>query len=77
MTESEMQEKLQSAEDMCQAMSDQRNAAQNAWVQASAQVKALQRRVADLEAKLKETSKPDDEPELPLSNGHAEERAAQ
>ncbi len=82
MTESEMQEKLQSAEDMLVSMADQRNASQNSVVQMAAQVKAMQRKVADLEAKLKEASK-DDEPRLPFSNvdratnGHAtEERAA-
>ncbi len=63
----------QEMQDTLDMMAEQRNAAQNAWVQVAAQVKALQRRVAELEAKL---AKAGDEPELPLSNGH-EERAIQ
>ncbi len=72
MTEAEMQEKLQSAEDMLQAMAELRNNAQNQVVQMAAQVKAMQRKVADLEAKLKA----DAEPKLPFSNGHAAEERA-
>ena len=59
-------------QDTLDLMAEQRNAAQNAWVQVAAQVKGLQRRIAELEAKVAELSNPA-EPELPLRNGHVEE----
>ncbi len=60
-------------QDTLDLMAEQRNAAQNAWVNVAADLKAAQRKIAELEAK----AKPSDEPELPLSNGRdAEEHAA-
>jgi len=77
MTQDEFKAQLQSAQDMLTAVSNQRNASQNECVQMAAQIMALQRKVAELEAKAKEASA---EPELPLSsNGHdtAEAHAVQ
>ncbi len=78
MTEAEMKEQIQAAQDMIGGLENQRNAHANECVQLAAQIKALQRKNAELEAKLAE--KPAEEPELPLSNGanghDAEECAA-
>ncbi len=62
----------QEMQDTLDLMAEQRNAAQNAWVNIAAQLKAAQRRIAELEAKLAEASA---EPELPMPppNGHIEE----
>ncbi len=59
------QDDKQVAQDMLRALENQRNAAQNECVQLAAQLVAAQRKVAELEAKLKTA----DEPSLPLGNG--------
>ena len=63
----DMKEQLKVAQDMLTAIENQRNGAQNECVHLAAQLKAAVRKVQDLEAKLKGA----DEPQLPLSNGHA------
>lgn len=45
---------LQNAQDMLTAVVNQRNASQNECVQLAAQVQAAQRKIAELEAKVKE-----------------------
>ena len=60
-------------QDTLDLMAEQRNAAQNAWVNVAAQLKAEQRKVAELEAKVAELSKPAAAHEFPISNGHIEE----
>ena len=49
-------EELQGAQDMLSAVVNQRNASQNECVQLAAQVQAAQRKIAELEAKIKELS---------------------
>lgn len=51
MTEAEMKEQLQVAQDMIAGLENQRNAHANECVQLAAQVKALQRKVQGLENK--------------------------
>ena len=58
-------EKLQSAQDMITAIVNQRNAALNECVQLAAQVQAAQRKIAELEAKIKEL---DSAPETNAAN---------
>lgn len=62
----DLQAKLDRANNMLQMLQNQRNAAQNECVTLGAELIAAQRRIQELEGK----SKDDDEPELPLSNGH-------
>ena len=50
---------LQAAQDMLQAVCNQRNASQNECVQLAAQVQAAQRKIAELEAKIKELAAPE------------------
>lgn len=54
---------LQEANDMLEGAVNQRNAAQNEAIQLAAAIKARDRRIADLEAKLAQKT---DEPELPF-----------
>lgn len=58
---------LQNAQDLITAALDQRNASQNRELQLVAQLTAANRKIAELEAKMKAS---DAEPELPLQNGH-------
>lgn len=67
MTEDQMKEQLQAAQDMLETVAQQRDGANNQVVQLMAQVKALQRKVAELEK---------DEAEPVTANGHAEASAA-
>ena len=50
---------LQAAQDMLSAVCNQRNASQNECVQLAAQVQAAQRKIAELEAKIKELAAPE------------------
>ena len=52
-------EELQSAQDMITAIVNQRNASQNECVQLAAQIQAAQRKIAELEAKIKELDSPE------------------
>lgn len=49
MTEDEMKEQLQSAQDMIETVVQQRDAANNAVVQLNARVKSLERKLASIE----------------------------
>ena len=75
MSEADMKEQIQQLNDTIELLIQQRTAAvsnaHNETVKFAVELKALQRKIAALEK-----AKPSDEPELPLSNGHAEERAA-
>ena len=50
---------LQAAQDMLTAVCNQRNAALNECVQLAAQVQAAQRKISELEAKIKELGSPE------------------
>ena len=54
-----MNPELQNAQDMLTAVLNQRNASQNECVQLAAQVQAAQRKIAELEAKIKELTAPE------------------
>lgn len=81
MTEADMKARLQSAQDMVDVLTEQRNGIANQIVQIGAQLKSSLRRTAELEARnaeLEAKLKTDEEPQLPLSpkvaaNGHAEQ----
>lgn len=74
MTETEMKEQIQTAQDLLEGMQNQRNAQANECVQLAAQIKALQRRNAELEARLAEATTPItpalDGEIMPKANGH-------
>lgn len=71
MTQPEMKEQLQVAQDMVDSAVFQRNAAQNESLQLAAQVKAAQRKITELETKLAEKSPVSGEviPAAPKTNG--------
>lgn len=74
MTEAEMKEQLESANDLLQGVLNQRNTAQNECVQLNAALLQAKRKIEMLERSLAET-KSTDETDLfdvkPVSNGHA------
>lgn len=70
MTEDEMKEQLQSAQDMLDTITQQRDAANNAVVQLNARVKQLERKLAAA------TKAPEAPPPAPTLNGHDAEAAA-
>jgi vacuolar-type H+-ATPase subunit D/Vma8 len=81
MTEAEMKEQIQIAQDMIAGLESQRNAAQNEVIQLAAQVRSSQRKITALEAQLAEATKPAaDESDADVlqskANGHAEAHAA-
>lgn len=79
MTQDEFQTQLQAAQDMLNGVVNQRNAASNECAQLHAQVLALQRKVAELEARVpaKTDEAPSPDPALlPKSNGHASAETA-
>ena len=63
---------LQAAQDMLQAVCNQRNASQNECVQLAAQLQAAQRKIAELEAKIKEL---DSAPETNAANENVDKPA--
>ncbi len=78
MSEEQMKEQIQQLNDTIQLLIEQRTAAvanaHNETVKFAVEMKALQRKIAKLEAAAREDKA---EPELPLSNGRdAEEHAA-
>lgn len=72
-----MNPELQNAQDMINALSEQRNAANNQVVQMAAQLQAVIRekdaRIAALEAKVEELTPPPAADPLPKANGHSED----
>lgn len=72
MTEDQMKEQLQAAQDMLETVAQQRDAASNQVVQLAASNKALQRKIEKLEAEAAKDK--DASPELDLTasktNGH-------
>ena len=65
-----MNPELQNAQDMLTAILNQRNAAQNECVQLAAQILAKDRKIAELEAKVKESaSKENPSDEFKPANG--------
>lgn len=73
MNESQMKEQIQSANDMIETLVQQRDANANQVVQLAAQVKAMQRKVAEMEAAAKAVEEPVEV--MPKANGHAEAAA--
>jgi len=71
-TEAQMKEQLQAAQDMLETVAQQRDGANNQVVQLAAQLKAAQRKIAELEASAAKDA--DAAPELdltpPKTNGH-------
>ncbi len=72
MTEAEMKEQIQTAQDMMAGLENQRNSHANELVQLAAQLRAAHRKISELEKKVQTFSAP----ELPMSNGHNAEAAA-
>jgi len=72
MTEAQFKEQLQTAQDMLDTVAQQRDGANNQIVQLVAQNKAKDRKIAELEAKLAETTEASPELDLTPSkaNGH-------
>ena len=72
MTEAQMKEQLQAAQDMIDTVAEQRDGANNQIVQLSAALKAAQRKIQELEASAAKDA--DAAPELDLTpskaNGH-------
>lgn len=78
MTESEMKERMQVAQDMLRGFKNQRDSHANECVQLAAQIAALQRKNAELEAKLAEKTSAPELPLAPAANGRdTEARAVQ
>lgn len=75
MNETQMKEQIQSANDMIETLVQQRDSASNQVVQLAAQNKALQRKVAEMEAAAKAADEPA-EITPPKANGHAAEHAS-
>lgn len=73
MTEQPVNPEIQTAQDMLAAMQNQRNAAQNECVQLAAQLTAANRKIAELEEKVKALT-PDEPKAKP--NGKSKEAHA-
>ena len=74
----DLQAQLQNAQDMLTAVLNQRNASQNECVQLAAQVQAANRKISELEAKLKELEAVPADPNVvpQKSNGHDDSEVA-